>query len=726
MQLIPVLKDVQRNGRADDLLHSLDQVSAQKEREIEKICSKNHQEFVGSVQQLLTVRDGTVQLTSQILQLNQSIQESTEQLAQEKKALVDSRSVRQNIDEATEGLDACLEVLRVANQVHELLGRKRHYAALKALDELRNVHLKDISRYKLADTIQKSVPATQKMIADAVMKDLNTWLYRIREASQYLGEVAFYHTEMRRERLKQRIEQDPQLQKFKLNSSLELVSDEMDEFDILNNEEIETQFDFTPLYECMHIHATLGRLEHFKTEYAATRRRQKELLIPTSLQLQDEEEALSSLLESIAGFAIVERATINKTDNFRASVDVDELWDSMCQSAIALISSALINVNNDEKLLRIKGRISLFIQTMDSWGYPTSTLHSLVLNIFEKYAQILKHRFSTDFEEVVATDDYMPMAINSLQEYNQVVDVSWYIPDKDPNQLKFPCVLPFSQMYPLCCIDIRNFLNQIYLFSDDQFQHSALIDETLQKSLDELLCEKVCQSLVNKLNSQYLGQIVQIMTNFEHFETACTELQTLLFDARSSTTMSGPVLLHALEKLRAGKKDAEKRIFELVNSKIDDLISTAEYDWLASTVHGEPSLYMQELTRYLSVNMNSVLLGLPADIKELIYFDALSHAATEILALPLDGTVTKITPSAAKILDQDVVHLSEFVESIGNPILKKNLDQMLQTVALMNTSDPDEFFDVALANKKYGMVDRANGAILLEKYVVYQSRFKVC
>lgn len=44
----------------------------------------------------------------------------------------------------------------------------------------------------------------------------------------------------------------------------------------------------------------------------------------------------------------------------------------------------------------------------------------------------------------------------------------------------FPCVLPFSQMYPLCCINIRNFLNQIYLFSDDYFQRSSVIDETLR------------------------------------------------------------------------------------------------------------------------------------------------------------------------------------------------------------------------------------------------------
>ena len=49
----------------------------------------------------------------------------------------------------------------------------------------------------------------------------------------------------------------------------------------------------------------------------------------------------------------------------------------------------------------------------------------------------------------------------------------------------------------------------------------------------------------------------------------------------------------------------------------------------------EPSNYMQELTRYLSNIMNSVLLGLPTEIKEFIYFDALSHASTMILVRSL-------------------------------------------------------------------------------------------
>lgn len=92
----------------------------------------------------------------------------------------------------------------------------------------------------------------------------------------------------------------------------------------------------------------------------------------------------------------------------------------------------------------------------------------------------------------------MPMAISKLDEYDKVVNVSWYTPDKsreelryvrrpfrsrgllELNRISFPCVLPFSQMYPLCCIDIRNFLNQFYFFSDDHFQHSRVIDDNLK------------------------------------------------------------------------------------------------------------------------------------------------------------------------------------------------------------------------------------------------------
>lgn len=138
---------------------------------------------------------------------------------------------------------------------------------------------------------------------------------------------------------------------------------------------------------------------------------------------------------------------------------------------------------------------------------------------------------------------------------------------------------------------------------------------------------------MERLGSKYLGQIVQILINLEQFEYACQELEVLLVEARQSNH-GGEISLKATEQFRAEKKTAEKRIFELVNSKIDDLVETAEYNWMATKKQGQPSEYLQQMTLFLGNIMSSTLLGLPKDIKGLIYFDALSHIATSILVRP--------------------------------------------------------------------------------------------
>lgn len=326
-QLIPVLKDASNTNRTPALMQTLSHYADDRESDIERIGLTKHEEFLGSVAQLQQVREGTVALTSEILELNQSIQASTEKLADQKRALVNTRAVRQNIADASNALNESLKILHALNHAHDLIRKKKYYAALKSLEDLQNEHLvpniqnKYATQHKLADVIQKSIPALQKSISEHVMNDLNTWLFRIRETSQFLGEVAFYHTELRRTRQRERVESDAYLSRFKLNSAIELVFDESEEYDVLDNEEL--QVDFHPLFECLHIHEALGQLDKFRNEYAATRRQQKDLLLPSTVALSaDDESSLSSLLEGIAGFAIIEKATMQRTPNLRSAIDV--------------------------------------------------------------------------------------------------------------------------------------------------------------------------------------------------------------------------------------------------------------------------------------------------------------------------------------------------------------------------------------------------------------------
>lgn len=49
-------------------------------------------------------------------------------------------------------------------------------------------------------------------------------------------------------------------------------------------------------------------------------------------------------------------------------------------------------------------------------------------------------------------------------------------------------------------------------------------------------------------------------------------------------------------------------------------------------------------------------------------------------------------------------------------MLRENLDELQQTINLLQSDNHDEFFDISTRNKKYGRVDALNGPILLEKY----------
>lgn len=65
---------------------------------------------------------------------------------------------------------------------------------------------------------------------------------------------------------------------------------------------------------------------------------------------------------------------------------------------------------------------------------------------------------------------------------------------------------------------------------------------------------------------------------------------------------------------------------------------------------------------------------------------------------------------------KDVQYLTKFVSSLENAfMLEQNLDELQQTIALLQSDNHEEFFDISTRNKKYGRVDAINGPVLLEK-----------
>ncbi|ODQ55686.1 exocyst complex subunit Sec15-like protein [Saitoella complicata NRRL Y-17804] len=722
--LAPIIQLACSSSREADLVHELQAFADRKEQEIERLCNMNHADFVASVDQLLEVRQKTVQLREQIMTLNDDVQESGKMLGDKKKALIDTRSVTQNVTDAHTAITAALRPLHTLQSIHALIAEKKHYQALRSLDELQLIHLKDISQYSFAKLLESSMPATQKMIQDAVMGDLRQWLLGVREQSRLVGQLAFDETDRRRRSWHDRIMSDPVLNNAKLNTALELVLNEMNPFSAIDNDRV--RIDFTPLHECIHIYSQLGLSEELRTSFEQDRRRQRDLLLPASLTVEggDVAASLEVLLEDITGFAIIEQETLKQTrgTNLRSSHEINDLFASLTKRVMSLTLSALAKTSNPDTLLRVKNILVLFIQTVEGQGYDTKTLNAFILTLFEKYAGVLKEKFSIDFGQIVAEDDYMPMTINDVEEYEKVCSVSWYKTDTPAEHMRFPCALPFSQIFPLCCVDIRNFVNQYYLFSDEYTHSQNQVDDILKNSLDELLVQHVNKTLLQRLHTNNLGQVVQIIVNLEHFENACSELEQLLAETRSSHR-TGAVKLKATNEFGVSRKNAEKRIFELVNSKIDDFLDIAEYDWAPSKPNPQPSSYLLELVRWLRTVMQSTMVNLPQNIRVFIYFDALDHLASELMKMLLSTSTRKYNEHGIANFDKDISYLEEFVEELNDPSISAadTFLELRQSVNLLRAENVEEYLNTTTRMKSYSRLKPQNAITMLEKQLANSS-----
>jgi hypothetical protein len=158
----------------------------------------------------------------------------------------------------------------------------------------------------------------------------------------------------------------------------------------------------------------------------------------------------------------------------------------------------------------------------------------------------------------------------------------------------FPQSLPFSQLHLLSCERLRNFVNKYYMFADESIQLDHDAHEGLKEvaagdkrtnnsqSLDRYPVENLARPLLSRLlDSTSLAQVVQILINLECLEEACRELEGLLLKSRSSQRTK-KVDLVATTELGKTRQKAEERVFELLNSEIDEFLGLADYDWLHS------------------------------------------------------------------------------------------------------------------------------------------------
>ncbi|KAF8270908.1 exocyst complex component sec15 subunit [Lactarius quietus] len=677
-QLGPIIKQIHTNKQQDAYLRTLQSLIDSEDAEIEKICSENYQDFISSVSTLFTVKSYTHNLRDKIGTLDSSVSQIGRGLAEKKRALLQSKKTATNLDEAIDSLQASLRILDVVNRVREMVQEGKYWSALRSLEDIQSMPQSSLSQTPLFQHILMSLPSLRGQIKDAVTASTKQWLLEIRNLTGEVGRLALEAMENRTRRWRSRREKDSMFRLSRVGSAVETVSYETTDDLVLETLKV----DFKPLYQSIHIYTALDSLDELRKSYQADRKAQSDLILPIPLQLS----SLVPLTEQIIGFFIIESHILQTTNAFRSNAEVEELWDAVTARLTEAVDGALRNDTDPDSYLRVKETLLAFLLTLEAYQYPTTSLHAVIFRLFERYATLLERQFSKRFRDIVVQDDYQPMHVEKPIEKEAVLRVVWLSGSEQSELLSAPTPLnfPWSQSFYLCCEDIRDFVQRFYQFVEGVSQHHRNVDELLSKSLDLILSNYVSDGYGGNLTrTSTLSQVAQIITNLEHFEVACAELE------RSLTAIR----------------------------QLDDFFGLSEYVWTPATREDAPSMYLYELVNWLTTVVDSLQIG--DAHKDEAYHAAAAYIAQCLMDFLNDRNIATMNENAMANVLVDVDFLEEQFRSAGRADLVSLFSELRATISIVLSDSVAEFLVPSRRQTTFALVKPKKLTAVLEKLARY-------
>ena len=404
-QVSATIRSVYDSDEQTDFEQALETRLQANSKEIEKMCNKNYQGFIEAVSKLDEVRGDADSLKDQIVKIDKTNQHSGHDVLLKFAELEQGRNVQLNIMRTIENITMCIPALEMYCRLLDQIEKKQHYGALKTLEHLEHVTLPKVSHFIFCSLMTERIPEIRQLIKKKSRADIREFLERVREKSEYIGEVAMHQTlrHSNIEILKEVIS--------RINSPQEQENDLCAQ-DLLN---------FSPVYKCLHIYSVLGAREEFESYYRDQRHRQARLVLQQRHdQWEDSVQLFKCYFFQIAGFFVVEDTVMHTTQGLVTSTVALNLWGMAVHRIMAVLRSHSTTCREISILMGIKELVVWFCQTMRSYGFSVDKLFELLLELREMYVDILMKNFADDFARDFRRATFAPVSVKTEGEYQKV------------------------------------------------------------------------------------------------------------------------------------------------------------------------------------------------------------------------------------------------------------------------------------------------------------------
>lgn len=707
----PVLRSVYESDNQTDFLHKLDQHSKDHEKEIERMCNFHYQGFVESVNELIRVRSDANKLKIQVKSANTNFNESGKELLKKLQELSEHRVRNRNIAATIEMLSMCIPVLEMYAKLYEQKKTKRYYPALKTLEQLEHTYLARIKNFRFAELMISKLPSFRESIKDAAKEDLMLFLENVRAQSEKLGEIAMKQAHQ-------------QYSLSLLHGVDEGFDDQDEELDLCCSDLV----DFSPVYRCLHIFTALGQREVFEKHYRKERIQQARLAFEwqrANATIHESYHIFQAYFNQIVGFFVVEDNVMNTTEGLVTRGNVEELWEMAISKIGQVLHTQCSNLEDVSMMLAVKELIVWFSHTLSSYGFSVSALYDVLLQMRDQYNEMLAKKWKPIFDNIGEYDDYTPLYITKLEQLTTEVQNFPYDGDEEIAIDVFPKSYPFSSFVPKVYAEVKNFILASMKFNQNLNISRTETDGSLRKSTNLLLTKTLSES-VKRLasdSSLKLAQLAQLSANSLHLENACPYLEIFISDITGTTDVNVSLTrLYGSSTFKDIRAEAEMRIYEKLNMKMDEFLSLASYEWSPSQVRTQPSSYLQDLIAYLQ-GAFIAFEQLTNDVAKTACMSSCKHLATNLKMFLLDEKVKFVNMNGLLNFNVDLKKCEEFaasrpVKGFAAGTLEMTFEELREFMDLFLKGDWSTYLhDHGNANSKYNRVKANDVMKLLEKMI---------
>ncbi|XP_013866048.1 exocyst complex component 6B isoform X1 [Austrofundulus limnaeus] len=680
----PTLRSVYDGQEHGLFMEKLDARIRNHDREIEKMCNHHFQGFVDSITELLKVRGEAQKLKSQVIETNRRLQEDGKQLTCSMEELTQCRVQQRNIATTVDKLTHCLPVLEMYSRLQEQMSAKRYYPALRTLEQLESTCLPRAGQYRFCSIMAENIPKLRTQIRDTAMTQLRDFLESIRKHSDKIGETAIKQAQVQRS-LDSSVTVQPRALISRRGRRAAVAAgtasnrhngNPLSEQDsgILDVEEEEDDVpgaqdlvDFSPVYRCLHIYTVLGLRDEFENYYRKQRRKQARLVLQPHSNMHETLEGYRRYFNQIVGFFVVEDHVLHTTQGLVNRAYVEELWELALSKIVAALRTHSSYCDDPDLVLDLKNLIVLFADTLQGYGFPVSQLFDMLLEMREQYGEILLKKWNITFRHILDQDNYSPIPVSTELEYRNYAS-QFPLQDPELEKLPFPKKLPFSEFVPKVYSQLKEFIYACLKYSEDLHLSSTEVDDMIRKSTNLLLTRTLshCLQYAIKKKNVGLAELVQVIINTTHLEQCCHFLEEFISNITNvPPDTANATKLYGTSTFKDARHAAEAEIYTSLNTKIDQFLQLADYDWMSAAQDSKnlmTSDFLLDLIAFLRSTF-SVFTNLPGKVAQTACMSACKHISTSLMQLLLDPEVRQISIGALHQLQVDVNECESFARA---------------------------------------------------------------